>query len=228
VTSLADSIVRRATDTFGAAVDAERAGPMRSYMRDQFEFLGITSVPRRQLTRQVLAGLPKPAEADLAAVARKCWALDEREYQYFACDVLVKHARSLTPSFLPVAAELVTTKSWWDTVDALAANVVGAIVAAHPTTVSTMDEWAADDNLWLARTALLHQLRYRERTDVDRLFRYCEAQAGHRDFFIRKAIGWALREYAKTDPVAVRLFVDSHPDLSPLSRREALKGGPPG
>jgi 3-methyladenine DNA glycosylase AlkD len=227
VTSLADSIVRRATDMFGAAADAERAAPMRSYMRDQFEFLGITSVPRRQLTRQILAGVRQMLEADLVALARACWALDEREYQYLACDVLIRYVRSLTPAFLPVAAELVTAKSWWDTVDALAANVVGPVVMAYPATVSTMDTWAAEEDLWLVRTAILHQLRYRERTDAARLFGYCEAQAGHPDFFIRKAIGWALREYAKTDPAAVRRFVDAHPDLSPLTRREALKGRSP-
>jgi 3-methyladenine DNA glycosylase AlkD len=227
VTYLADSIVRRTTDTFSAAADAERAAPMRSYMRNRFEFLGITSAPRRQLTRHVLAGAGKLTEPDLISLARACWALEQREYQYFACDVLIKHVRSLTPAFLPVVGELVTTKSWWDTVDALAANVVGPIVAAYPATVSTMDSWATEEDLWLVRTAILHQLRYRERTDAARLFEYCEAQAAHRDFFIRKAIGWALREYAKTDPAAVRLFVDGHPELSPLSRREALKGGRP-
>jgi 3-methyladenine DNA glycosylase AlkD len=87
-----------------------------------------------------------------------------------------------------------------------------------------MDSWLAGDNLWLTRTALLHQLRYKERTDTDRLFRYCLARAGHRDFFIRKAIGWALRQYAWTDPEPVREFVAAHRDvLSPLSVREALK-----
>jgi 3-methyladenine DNA glycosylase AlkD len=87
-----------------------------------------------------------------------------------------------------------------------------------------MDSWLADDNLWLVRVALLHQLTYTERTDADRLFRYCLAQAGHRDFFVRKAIGWALRQYAWTDPAAVRCFVTAHAaELSPLSVREATK-----
>jgi 3-methyladenine DNA glycosylase AlkD len=109
-------------------------------------------------------------------------------------------------------------------VDALAARVIGPIVARHPAAVSTMDAWLADDDMWLARTAILYQLTYAERTDADRLFRYCLARAGHRDFFIRKAIGWALRQYAKTDPAAVRSFVTAHASqLSPLSRREALK-----
>ncbi len=129
-----------------------------------------------------------------------------------------------TPAFLPTAGRLITTGSWWDTVDTLASNVVGGIMRRHPAAVSTMDSWLADGNMWLVRSALLYQLRYREQTDLDRLFRYCLAQAGHRDFFIRKAIGWALRQYAWTDPEAVRAFVDKHRDeLSPLSVREALK-----
>jgi 3-methyladenine DNA glycosylase AlkD len=101
---------------------------------------------------------------------------------------------------------------------------VGPLVARHPALVATMDAWVGEENLWLARTAILHQLRYGGGTDADRLFRYCLAQSAHRDFFIRKAIGWALREYAKTDPVAVTSFVRSHESqLSPLSVREALK-----
>jgi 3-methyladenine DNA glycosylase AlkD len=87
-----------------------------------------------------------------------------------------------------------------------------------------MDDWAVDENLWLVRTAILHQLTYGRRTDADRLFRYCLRQAGHRDFFIRKAIGWALRQYARTDPVAVRSFVEEHSSLlAPLSVREAVR-----
>jgi 3-methyladenine DNA glycosylase AlkD len=130
----------------------------------------------------------------------------------------------MTPEFLPTAGQLITTKPWWDTVDTLADHVVGMIVARHPEAVSTMDSWLLDDNLWLARTALLHQLTYRDRTDVDRLFRYCLARADHKDFFIRKAIGWALRQYAWTDPEPVRAFVEEHRAvLSPLSVREALK-----
>jgi 3-methyladenine DNA glycosylase AlkD len=119
---------------------------------------------------------------------------------------------------------LVTTDPWWDTVDVLAAHVVGAIVARHPETVATVDEWLRDGDLWLARTAILHQVTYADRTDAGRLFGYCLARADHRDFFIRKAIGWALRQYAKTDPEAVRAFVREHEGtLAPLPVREAVK-----
>jgi 3-methyladenine DNA glycosylase AlkD len=217
-------LVERLQEIFGAAADPERAAPMRAYMRDRFEFLGIPSPLRRELTRRVLAGTPRPAERDLTEVALACWALPQREYQYFAADYLRRHAPSLTPAALPVVTTLITTKSWWDTVDDLAANTVGPMVAAHPALRSTMDAWTAPGtDLWLVRTAILHQLRYGNRADFPRLADYCARWAGEPDFFIRKAIGWALREHAKTDPDAVRGFVAAHPGLSGLSVREALK-----
>jgi 3-methyladenine DNA glycosylase AlkD len=217
-------IVKRLLAGYRAERDPVQATAMRAYMRDQFAFLGIPTTKRRELSRQVLAGAAGPSEADLRAVALACWQLPEREYQYFACDLLRRHARVCTPDFLATCRALIVEKSWWDTVDALAAHVVGPIVAAHRTAVSTMDEWSAAENLWLARTAILHQLTYKSGTDPARLFRYCSALAGHPDFFIRKAIGWALREYAKTDPFAVRQFVAVHrARLAPLSVREALK-----
>lgn len=191
------------------------AAAMRAYMRDQFDFLGIQSTERRELSRPFLTAAQDPIQTALA-----CWELPEREFQYFACDLLTRHAKTLTVESLPALRTLVTTKPWWDTVDALAANVVGPVVRADQT---PMDAWAADDDLWVVRTALLHQLRYREATDPARLFSYISRHRHHEDFFIRKAIGWALREHAKTDPDAVRAFVAATPDLSGLSKREALK-----
>jgi 3-methyladenine DNA glycosylase AlkD len=238
VPSLAAEVLDRVQQVYAAARDPERAAQMAAYMRDQFPFLGIPAPAQRALARQVLTGLGRPAEADLRAVALGCWALPEREYQYFACDWLRRHARvcpadaacrnrpksALSAGFIDVARRLIVTKPWWDTVDALAANLVGPLVTAHPELVSTMDAWAAGEELWLIRTAILHQLRYKESTDVERLFQYCTRQAGHPDFFIRKAIGWALREYAKTDPDAVIAYVHANQArLSPLSVREAMK-----
>lgn len=193
-------------------------------MRGRLPFLGIPTPERRALSRRVLDGTGRPSEADCTAIALRCWALEEREYQYFASDYLRRHVRHCSSAFLPVARYLVATRPWWDTVDALAAHVVGPLVAADPGLGAAMDDWITDDDVWIARTALLHQLRYKERTDADRLFAYCTARAAHPDFFVRKAIGWALREYAKTAPDAVRDYVDGQRDrLSPLSVREALK-----
>ncbi|MFG2124891.1 DNA alkylation repair protein [Streptomyces sp. NPDC048710] len=222
--ALADAVLERLTATYAAAADPGRAAAMRAYMKDVAPFLGIPTPDRRTLSRTVLAGTPRPDEADCTAIALRCWLLPEREYHYFAVDYLRRNTARCTSAFLPVARYLVTTVSWWDTVDLLAAHVVGALVAADPGLRADMDAWIADDNLWVARTALLHQLRYKERTDTDRLFAYCLLQSGHPDFFVRKAIGWCLREYAKTDAEAVRGFLARERSrFAPLTVREALK-----
>ncbi|MFE2431758.1 DNA alkylation repair protein [Streptomyces sp. NPDC059373] len=225
--ALADALLPRLTSAYGGASDPGRAASAAAYMRGAFPFLGIPTPGRRKLSREVLTGVPAPGEADCRAVALRCWALPEREYTYFAVDYLRRHVSRCSSGLLPTVRHLVTTNSWWDTVDPLAAHVVGPLVAADDGLVAVMDDWITDDDLWVARTALLHQLRYKQATDTERLFGYCLRQAAHPDFFIRKAIGWALREYAYTDPDAVYGFVDSARDrLSPLSVREALKHAP--
>ena len=214
--------VERLRTVYGAAADPVRAAAMSAYMRDRFPYLGIPTPERRALSRRVVSGTPTASEAVLADVARRCWELEEREYQYFACDLLVKRADTLTAAFVPTLRALVTAKSWWDTIDPLATRVAGPMVRAHPELVAVMDEWIGAEDMWLVRVALLHQMHYGEATDTERLRAYCTRQAGHPDFFVRKAIGWALRQYAKTDADAVRAFV-ARTELSPLSRREALK-----
>ncbi|WP_367324723.1 DNA alkylation repair protein [Streptomyces sp. HUAS ZL42] len=222
--ALADRVLERLTSVYAAAADPERAVAMRAYMKDVAPFVGLATPLRRSLSRTVLEGMPRPSESDCTAIALRCWELPEREYHYFAVDYLRRHAGRCSSAFLPVAHHLVTTVSWWDTVDMLAVHVVGALVAADPKLTADMDAWIVDDDLWVARTALLHQLSYKERTDPERLFTYCLRQSAHPDFFIRKAIGWCLREYAKTDPEAVRAFLAREQGrFAPLSVREALK-----
>lgn len=204
---LADTVLERLTAMYAATADPLRAAGARAYMKDVAPFLGIPTPERRALSRAVLKGTPRPDEADCTAIALRCWELPEREYHYFAVDYLRRHVGRCSSGFLPVTRHLITTVSWWDTVDALAAHVVGGLVAADPKLTADMDAWIVDDDLWVARTALLHQLRYKDHTDTRRLFAYCLRQSGHTDFFIRKAIGWCLREYAKTDPEAVREFL---------------------
>ncbi|MBV7699399.1 DNA alkylation repair protein [Streptomyces sp. TRM70350] len=222
--ALADTLLDRLTATYSAAADPARAAPMRAYMKDVAPFLGLTTPVRRALSRTVVEGTPRPDENDCTAVALRCWRLPEREYHYFAVDYLRRHVSRCSSRFLPVARQLVTTVSWWDTVDLIAAHVAGPLVAADPALKAEMDAWIVDDDLWVARAALLHQLRYKDHTDTERLFSYCLRQSGHPDFFIRKAIGWCLREYAKTDPDAVRGFLARERGrFAPLSVREALK-----
>ncbi|MET7621383.1 DNA alkylation repair protein [Streptomyces sp. NPDC005408] len=221
---LADAVLQRLTAVYPTGADATRAEGAGAYMKGIAPFLGLYTAARRELSRTVLEGTTAPDEADCTAIALRCWALPEREYHYFAVDYLRRHVKRCSSGFLPVVRHLVVTLSWWDTVDALASHVVGPLVTADPRLKSVMDSWIEDDDLWVARTALLHQLRHKDATDTGRLFAYCLRRADHPDFFIRKAIGWCLREYAKSDPDAVREFVERHRDrLAPLSVREALK-----
>jgi len=219
-----DELLDRLVRIFSAAREPDRAVKAAAYMRDQFAFLGFSMPTQRALARTVVAGLPAPTEDELRATVLACWALEEREYQYFACDFLRTHHTVPGPEFLETARTLITTKSWWDTVDPLATRFVGNLVRRLPALSERMDEWSAEKNMWLVRTAILHQMHWGEATDTDRLFDYCTRQAGHRDFFVRKAIGWALRQYAWTDPDAVRKYVaKNRAVLSPLSVREASK-----
>ena len=207
-----------------AAGDAERSTQMATYMKDQFLFFGVPTPKRRAIAKPTLA-MGKGASAnELMDFADLCWAQPEREFQYVAHDLLRKWAGTLTAKSLPRVEALIRTKSWWDTVDALAAWTVGVIVRTDPSLAKTMDIWIDDADFWIARTAILHQLSYKEHTDADRLFAYADKRAADTEFFIRKALGWALRQYARVDPAAVYAYVDSRGDtLCALTRREALK-----
>lgn len=199
--------------------DSGRAKAMASYMKGKFHFLGIQTPPRRQ------AALPliRAFTGNPVDTARQLWALSTREYQYVAVDLLRRQNKRLTASDLPALEALVQDKSWWDTVDGLAPTI-GAIVAREPQLVSRMDALIEAPDFWLRRVALLHQLDWKENTDQARLFAYCLHCADEREFFIRKAVGWALRQYARTNPAAVRHFLDTHRQkLSGLSFREAAK-----
>ncbi|WP_139489199.1 DNA alkylation repair protein [Brevibacillus dissolubilis] len=199
------------------------AGPMRAYMKDHFPFLGIKSPERTALLREFVREHGVPEGDMLSAVVRELWALPEREFQYAALELLEKRVKKLDVSFLPLLEELVVHKSWWDTVDTLAARLVGVFLTKHPEMIlPSVDKWLASEHMWLQRTAILFQLKYKEKTDLPLLYRSILHVVDSKEFFLQKAIGWALREYAKTDAQAVIEFVGAHP-LAPLSRREALK-----
>jgi 3-methyladenine DNA glycosylase AlkD len=220
------ALVERFQQAVEAARDPVRAAGMAAYLRNQFPCAGITQPRLAAIYRDAAAGLSPPAgQAEATAVTLACWALPEREYQHLGCAHLRRHAGLLDPTSVPALERLVTTKSWWDTVDELATHVVGPLVAAHPELRSVMDRWVEADDFWLARVAILHQERWKRRTDAALLFGYCLRRAGDREFFVRKAIGGALRSYAKVEPDAVAAFLADHGTrLSGLSRREAERG----
>jgi 3-methyladenine DNA glycosylase AlkD len=221
----------RIAAALAARADPARAQAMVRYMRDQFRFLGVMAPQQQEAWREATAGLPRRLpEPVVADAARALWARDEREHQYLAARLVNRHAGtpprppSASPAFLDTVEELLVTRPWWDTVDALATHAVSDLVRHHPELRPRMDEWLAGDDMWLVRSALLHMHGWKETTDADWLFAACRARADHPDFFVRKAIGWALREHSKVDGAAVVAFVAANErTLSGLSRREALK-----
>lgn len=209
---------------FEAARDPDAARAMSAYMKHRADFFGIKTVARRAMQREITAASKKAEPEAILALADLCWDRPEREWQYLAADLLRKNAKRLAAGMLERVERYIVERSWWDTVDLLAIHVVGVIVRRHPERTATMDAWVHDDNMWRARTAVLHQITYKADTDIDRLFGYCDTLAESREFFIRKALGWALRTYAAIDPDAIRAFVSSREEtLSGLTKREARK-----
>jgi 3-methyladenine DNA glycosylase AlkD len=207
-----------------AAAQPADAPAMAAYMKHRFQFLGVKTPARRAASKPFIDAHKAAPGDELIATARLLWRQPEREFHYVATDLLSRWQRNLCAEHLVGVHELITTNSWWDTVDALAAHVVGGLVQRNHGLTTAMDAWIDDPDIWLARSAILHQLAYRSDTDADRLFGYCLRRAADTEFFIRKAIGWALRQYSYVDPNAVQGFVDAHRQvLSGLTVREALK-----
>jgi 3-methyladenine DNA glycosylase AlkD len=202
--------------------DPDKAAPMSAYMRHQFAFLGIPAPLRQASNKAVFSSLGVKHKLLKTELVSALWELPEREYQYTALEYLHLCHKHMEKVHLDLLEVLICTKSWWDTVDSLA-PLVGMVVLRHPKLLERTDAWATHDNFWLRRVAILYQLRYKRQTDVGRLFAAIVQNISDKEFFIRKAIGWALREYARTDARAVQEFVLEHPEMSGLSRREALK-----
>ncbi len=228
--SASSNLVEGLRTAFLAHADAERAAGMRSYMRNQFNFLGISSPLRRSVQRSVLTGAIDVEGA--FGIAEELWEFEEREYQYAACDVLVRAvSRKTNPIFEPLdllerCRILIVSKSWWDTCDVLAPSVAGVIIkrSAMIDVHTIARDWIRQPNIWVQRAALLLQLKYKAHTDGTLLVELVRHVRHSKEFFICKGAGWALREYSKTAPLFVRSFLDSNAhDLSPLTVREASK-----
>ena len=207
---------------FEAHRDDEQARAMSKYMRDQFSFYGIPAPKRKELFRPFLQAEKKAGKIDWAFLDR-CYADPHREFQYLVCDCLVAmHARVSYPDLAKIKA-YVTDRPWWDTIDALC-RVVGDVALRDERVGKLMRAWAVDDNFWVRRVAIEHQLGLKEKTDTTLLSDILTANFGSDEFFINKAIGWSLRDYGKYDPRWVSRFIDRHKDkMSRLSVREGSK-----
>ena len=212
--------------------DPKNAEKMKSYMRDQFSYIGLKKPIRAALTKPLIDEWSGSYQ-DLDTLVHHLWQMPEREYQYFAMDLMskprqLKILNSHAPESLNLVERCIRQSSWWDTVDMLSSKLVGSIVTTNPHLLSTMDAWNEDHNLWIRRSSLLFQLMYKPPVlDIERQFRFVQNLMHEQDFFIRKAIGWVLRQHSKIDKkhqAMVSQFITDHQEkLSKLSIREGSK-----
>jgi 3-methyladenine DNA glycosylase AlkD len=200
----------------------EEAAKMSKYMRNQFEYFGFRAPLLRGLVKDYIQENGLPPKEELKAIIESLWAYPEREMQIVGLYIMDKMIKTIQVNDLALIEFMITTKSWWDTVDHIAKHHAGKYFSMYPGQLGKIDDWMESGNIWLIRSAILFQLGYKAKTDEDLLSSIIERSLGTKEFFINKAIGWALREYGKTNPEFTIDFVSRHP-LSPLSKREALK-----
>lgn len=208
---------------FAPYANQYNAGRMSKYMLNKFEFFGIPSPLRKQLTSGFIAmnGIPSPQQLD--ETVRIIWQMEQRELHYAIMEIASRKPFMEDSERIHLFEFMITTNSWWDTVDYIASNLAGAWLIKHKQSNGAVTNgFMSSGNIWLQRTALLFQLKYKKNTDQELMFGYIRQLKGSKEFFIRKAIGWALREYSKTNPGSVVKFTQET-ELSTLSKREALK-----
>jgi len=201
--------------------DNDAAKAMAAYMKGHFEFFGIKQPVRNALSAEFIKANKKLEEKQVLRLADQLWKMPEREAQYIAMELLYAARKSRTEKSVTFYLDLVTRKSWWDTVDFMASRLIGeSYLGEHRPRV--MLEWVKSENTWQNRTAILFQLNYKDKTDKELLFKTLTALKHKKEFFIQKAIGWSLRQYYRTDPDAVNDFVEES-GITGLAKREALK-----
>lgn len=195
---------------------------IKKYFRNQFESFGLKNGDRRQMTKLFLQEAKKFSVEETKDAIRKLWAKPQREFQHAGQELLDQNKKLLGKDLREMLEFVITNKSWWDTVDYIASHTAGWAYKNGFLTKKDIETWNKSDNMWLNRVSIIFQLSYKKDTDWDLLQKNILQHAHHKDFFIRKAIGWALRQYSYTDPEAVSEFINSNA-LSPLSVREGLK-----
>jgi 3-methyladenine DNA glycosylase AlkD len=220
-------IVERLRADLAAQADSSAAVEMQRYMKSAMPFRGVAKPARERLLKAAVAAHPLADAAELDAVVRELWdGAEFREERYLALS-LTGHRSYLPwldPSWMPLLRHWIVTGGWWDFTDEIASRRIGPLLRAHPQALRPVVRgWIKDPDRWLRRTSVICQLQAGPATDTALLTEAIEANLADPDFFLRKGIGWALRQHTRIDPDWVRAFVAAHPDLSPLSRREALR-----
>ncbi|EGP67341.1 DNA alkylation repair enzyme [Streptococcus sp. oral taxon 056 str. F0418] len=213
--------VEELLENLKAVANPDDAVAMRAYMKNKFEFLGVKTPARRKLAK---AFFKQQTDSVIDwDFINEAWNNPYRELQYIALDYLETRKKLLTPSDLSRLKNLAQTKSWWDTIDFLD-RLVGSIIARFPETKEIILTWSCDEDIWLRRLAIDHQLLRKEETDTELLEKILVNNLGQTEFFINKAIGWALRDYSKTNPGWVKDFIERYRvEMAALSIREGSK-----
>lgn len=220
-----EKFIEELTKVFKKNANTENAVAMSKYMKDLFPFYGLKKPIRAEVTKPLIQSIKDSIDENwIIKTTALLWKQKEREYHYTAIELFRVYKKHITLKSFPHIEKMVLQNSWWDSVDGLVGNIISLLVKKYPELKKEMQRFVKEENMWLRRVAIIHQLPYGKDTDTDFLFKACEQNMHDKEFFIRKAIGWALRQYAKTNPKSVYAFVEKNRSgLSNLSIREALK-----
>ncbi len=208
---------------FQQQANKTKAAGAKAYLLNQFEFYGIAMAERRKICKEFIKANPISSITEVEKIVKEAWQLPQREWQYFGIELLAHYKKQWKILTIKIIEYCITHKSCWDTVDSIADAWAGEYFKLFPEQIiSITGKWNLSENMWLQRCSLLFQKKYKDKTDTKLFSKYIKRHASSKEFFIRKAIGWSLREYAKTNPLWVKKFVESN-ELSQLSKREALK-----
>jgi 3-methyladenine DNA glycosylase AlkD len=208
---------------FAQYANADNALAMTAYMKNHFQYFGIKAPDRKAGLKQFLTKNAPPQYSDILEIVWELYKLPQRELHYCAIEILEKTNKNWQKQDIVFFEKIITTHAWWDTVDFISTHIIGVYFQKYPDQIYSITErWMGSSNMWLQRVCLIFQLKYRQQTNTVLLFDYINRLKGSNEFFIQKAIGWSLRQYARTNPQLIKDFVENTP-LKPLSKREALK-----
>lgn len=221
---MVESFIDTLTNELEANQDAENAIAQKAYMRNQFEYYGLTTTTRRNVQKPFFVKEFLPSKAEMKEIVQILWLKPQREYQYIAQELAFKYVKNLEEDDIELFEFMIINHSWWDTVDHIANKLMGAYFKKYPEfRQEYVTKWLESNNIWLQRSALLFQLKYKNELDVVLLETTIGFLLGSSEFFINKAIGWVLREYSRVNPLWVSTFVERTPNLNKLSKKEALR-----
>ena len=215
--------IRALREAFELVADKENALGAAAYMKNNFIFFGIYTNQRREISNAIIKQFGYFSEKELISLVKALYQQPEREFQYVAIELLAFHKKHWTKETIVILEYCLTHKSWWDSVDHIASHILGPYFKKFSEQIILFTKtWNESENFWLQRSSIMFQKSYKQETDTELLSKYILNVRENKEFFIQKAIGWALREYGRTNPLWVKKFVEKN-KLTGLSAREALR-----